>query len=119
MTTFTASKLDWSEAAAAGHQPLLAFYRALIAVRRAEPVLRDGNLAAVRVHSGGAGDRTWVTQQRGDVLTIAVLGAAGATIELPTPGPAVLAGFGAMEIAGATAVFSGPGAAVLKLPAGA
>ena len=42
--TFTRSKLDWSELTEEPHARLLAFYRDLLALRRAHPELRDGRL---------------------------------------------------------------------------
>jgi maltooligosyltrehalose trehalohydrolase len=47
--TFTRSKLDWSEPSRAPHQRLLQWYRDLVALRRSEPDLRSGDLAAVDV----------------------------------------------------------------------
>ncbi|HUQ17049.1 MAG TPA: malto-oligosyltrehalose trehalohydrolase [Candidatus Saccharimonadales bacterium] len=47
--TFERSKLRWEERALADHAAMLAWYRDLIALRRSEPALRDGDLAAVRI----------------------------------------------------------------------
>ncbi len=117
-STFTDSKLDWSELDRPGSQRMLAFYRGLLALRRAEPGLRDGDLTAVRVVSGGG--RSWVGQHRGDLFTVAAL--EGAEVELPATGaggqpPAVevLVSFGEPILKGSTLVFPASGAAVLRL----
>ncbi len=47
--TFARSRLDWSEVSAGAHARLHAWYRALIALRRARPDLRDPDLRAVLV----------------------------------------------------------------------
>jgi maltooligosyltrehalose trehalohydrolase len=45
-TTFTRSRLDWSQITEPGHAELLAWYRTLIAMRREHPELRDPTLTA-------------------------------------------------------------------------
>ena len=47
--TFEGSRLNWSETERPSHRDLLAWYRSLIALRRATPALNSGNLDAVRV----------------------------------------------------------------------
>ena len=47
--TFERSRLDWNELGDVGHAELLEWYRALIALRRAQPSLRDGGYRDVRV----------------------------------------------------------------------
>ncbi|HEV2368645.1 MAG TPA: malto-oligosyltrehalose trehalohydrolase, partial [Acidimicrobiales bacterium] len=46
--TFLRSKLDWSEVGTGVHAEVLAWYRALAALRRAEPDLTDGDMERVR-----------------------------------------------------------------------
>ncbi len=68
--TFTRSRLDWSEPSRAPHVRLLAWYRSLLALRRAEPDLRDPRLGQDRVEwSQGR-----LAVQRGSVLVLANLG---------------------------------------------
>jgi maltooligosyltrehalose trehalohydrolase len=50
--TFARSKLDWSELDAPGHAEVLAWYRSLIALRRARPELTDQDPARVSVEVG-------------------------------------------------------------------
>jgi maltooligosyltrehalose trehalohydrolase len=47
--TFARSRLEWTEASAEPHRSLLAWYRALIALRRREPDLADPRLARTTV----------------------------------------------------------------------
>jgi maltooligosyltrehalose trehalohydrolase len=117
-STFTDSTLDWSELEAADHQRMLAFYTALIALRRSEPGLTDGDLASVRIVSGPG--RSWIGQYRGDLLTVGALTAA--EVDLPRTGTGgsptrveVLVSYGEPEIRDGRLVFSEPGAAVLRL----
>ena len=73
--TFTASILDWDERGSGDHARMLAWYRDLIALRRAEPVLRDPSLRSIEVEvlseetllmrRGGAGGIA-VLAHRGD-----------------------------------------------------
>lgn len=53
--TFTNSKLDWSEPSRAPHRRLLGWYRDLLALRRAEPDLRDARL--------GGSDVSWTDRR--------------------------------------------------------
>jgi len=46
--TFQRSKLNWSELSRQPHQQLLDWHRQLLSLRRAEPLLNDGELAAVK-----------------------------------------------------------------------
>jgi maltooligosyltrehalose trehalohydrolase len=67
--TFLRSKLDWTELNDASHAELLAWHRDLIALRRSEPALRDGDLGRIFVDHDE--DERWLTMHRGD-LVIAV-----------------------------------------------
>ena len=67
------SVLRWAERTRPPHDRMLAWYRRLVALRRAEPDLRDDDLAAVRVTTGPDPDvvgRGWLVVHRGrfDVL---------------------------------------------------
>jgi maltooligosyltrehalose trehalohydrolase len=59
--------LDWDEPRSPGHRDVLALYRRLIALRAAEPDLRDGDLAAVAVDYRDDADRgeRWLVVRRG------------------------------------------------------
>lgn len=82
--TFLRSILDWSEPDTASE--MLAWYRALIALRRSEPSLRDGDLSRCQVRHG----EDWLVLSRGPI-TIGVSLAEGDTALPVTGGEVVLA----------------------------
>jgi maltooligosyltrehalose trehalohydrolase len=51
--TFAWSQLDWAEAGRSPHDALLAWYRSLIALRRAEPSLHDPEIPVTASHADG------------------------------------------------------------------
>jgi len=87
--TFRRSKLRWESLSRAPHAEMLAFYRALLELRRSVPALRNGrkDLARVKVDEEGR----WLMLERGDpaggrALCCANLGAAEVRLSLP-PAP--------------------------------
>jgi maltooligosyltrehalose trehalohydrolase len=70
--TFERSRLDWAEAGAERHGDLLAWYRTLIALRRATPDLADPRLD--RVETACDPGLGWLTVRRGAVLVAVNLG---------------------------------------------
>jgi maltooligosyltrehalose trehalohydrolase len=64
--TFERSRLRWHEIRRREHAELLAWHRALIALRREHPSLRDGNYGAVQVAADD--DRQTLVIQRGDIV---------------------------------------------------
>ncbi len=74
--TFLRSKLRWEEAGAAPHAGVLALYRALLALRRAEPALRARDRAHFAVAAlGGGGGRALALRRgspAGDALLLIV-----------------------------------------------
>lgn len=81
-SSFLRSKLDWTERARAGHAELLAWHRALIALRRRERTLRDGRLERVETRSDEG--RRWLLARRGPLALAASL--AGGWRRVPLPG---------------------------------
>ncbi|MEU9317732.1 malto-oligosyltrehalose trehalohydrolase [Streptomyces sp. NPDC048295] len=74
------SCLDWDEPSQEPHARLLAWYRELIALRRALPDLHDPDLASVRTaHDEQA---RWLAYRRGDLRIAVNLGEKPATIPL-------------------------------------
>jgi maltooligosyltrehalose trehalohydrolase len=65
ISTFNASRLNWSEIDRSPHRDLLKWYRSLIALRRATPALNNGNLNAVEVDFNEP-DR-WLVLYRGQI----------------------------------------------------
>jgi maltooligosyltrehalose trehalohydrolase len=94
--TFTRSKLNWSEPAQPGHREMLAFYRQLIALRKAYPELSDPRLDKVDVQAGDE----FLTMRRGRCTVVANfasdqrrigIAATPRTVLLATePGPALI-----------------------------
>jgi maltooligosyltrehalose trehalohydrolase len=86
--TFERSKLDWDEAGREPHRELLAWYRALLALRRTTPELRSGRLEEVRVDFDER--ERWLVLWRGTVATVANLGPDARRVELGVPVEPVL-----------------------------
>ncbi len=63
---FARSRLDWSEPDREPHRAMLEWYRALIALRRAVPELRDGRRDLVEVAFDE--DARWLRMRRGPVV---------------------------------------------------
>ena len=100
-STFENSRLDWSEPAGGDHARMLALYRELLALRRAEPELRDP--AWPDAVDFDEADR-WLAQYRGGLAI--VLNLADAPREIPlrgTPGRVLFSTGGSADDAGATA----------------
>ena len=117
--TVAASRLDWDEPGRPDHARLLEWHRRLIAVRRAEPGLSDGDLDGVRVWHGD----TWLVMARGNVRTAVSWGPDAVDVPLHVPesgdDPAevyeVLAAWDPVSADAGIVAFSGPGAAVLRV----
>jgi maltooligosyltrehalose trehalohydrolase len=81
LETFERSRLDWDERGREPHARLLAWYRDLIALRRARPDLRDPRLDRVRVeHDAAAGT---VIVRRGEHVVVVNLATEPRAIALP------------------------------------
>ena len=86
--TFARSKLDWAQPGREPYRGILAWYRELIALRRARPELTDPRLD--RVSADYDEDARWLMVRRGPLRIAANLGAATARLPLGQPGMAVL-----------------------------
>jgi len=75
--TFERSTLRWDERALPEHAAMLTWYRDLIALRRSEPVMRDGDLAAVRIDHRPDGR---FVVERGPITLALNLGAEGVQV---------------------------------------
>jgi len=87
--TFARSKLDWAQPEREPYQGMLAWYRELIALRRARPELTDPRLD--RVGADYDEDARWFVAKRGPLRVVANLGAGTHRLPLGQPGVAVLA----------------------------
>jgi maltooligosyltrehalose trehalohydrolase len=87
--TFEQSRVDWDELGREPHAQLLAWYRDLIALRRARPDLRDPRLDLVRVEHDIAAQT--VVVERGRHLVVANLASERRSLALATDLQIVLA----------------------------
>jgi maltooligosyltrehalose trehalohydrolase len=87
--TFLRSKLDWSQLDADGHREVLAWYRELIALRRARPELTDPRLDRVRADYNEA--ERWLVLHRGRLRIVVSLCSSPGRLPLAREGTAILA----------------------------
>lgn len=114
VATVEASRLDWSELARAPHANILDWHRQLIALRRAEPELRDPRLDAVVVDTNA--DQRWVVVRRGGLRVVCNLAAQGRGVPLDAPVTEVLlASSGDVAVDGSSAVLPAESAAILRV----
>lgn len=109
---FRTARLDWTEPERPEHGRMLELYRRLIALRAAEPELRDGDLTAVA--SGFDEAAGWFVLHRG-TLRVAV-NLAGEPRRVPLAGPAgeLLLATGPVALDGAVAELGAETAAVVR-----
>ena len=105
--TFAASRLDWEEPAREPHAATLAWYRRLIALRRARPELADPRLDRVRCDVDE--DAATLVVHRGGLRVVANVAAAPRRVALDAPARACLLASEPVAVAG--------GATVAELPA--
>jgi maltooligosyltrehalose trehalohydrolase len=79
--TFERSRLNWEEVCREPHCSLLEWYRRLIQLRRALPVLRDGNLEEIEVDVDEAVG--WLRMTRGPVCIVCNLAEHSQRIAMP------------------------------------
>ena len=85
--TFQRSKLCWNEVSQPPHNELLAWYRKLIALRRAHSSLTDGRLDEVEVHCNA--EAAWLSMKRGSIQVVCNLAEEFQTIAI-APGAKIL-----------------------------
>ena len=114
------SRLDWDELSREPHARVLRWYRALLALRRARPDLRDPRLELVRVEQNAETGVVVVT--RGDYRVVANLGNQACAVPLDLDAlaaPVLLLAFepvtrmddeGVLTIPGQSAAVVGPSA---------
>lgn len=97
-TTFQQSKLNWDELVDVPHRHMLAWYKALVALRRRFPVFVDGQLHTIR--SSFDADVGWLIVQRGDNLIVANMSenACRVPLESGTGGELLLASAAGVQI---------------------
>ncbi len=77
---YRAAVVDWSEAAEGAHAQVLELYRRLIALRAAEPDVRDGDLSKISLDYDE--DARWLVVHRGQFRVAANLAASSTTVPL-------------------------------------
>ena len=87
--TFARSRLDWSQPGREPYHGMLAWYRTLIALRRARPELTDPRLDRVRADHDDAG--RWLVVHRGRLRIAANLSPSPQRLPLGAPGTGILA----------------------------
>ena len=101
--TFERSRLDWSELGREPHRSLLAWYRALIALRVAEPDLRgDGASAQVSYDE----DARWLIMRRGRFGVAANFSDRPRALRLGEPGTVLMSSGGPVVWEGERLSFS-------------
>jgi maltooligosyltrehalose trehalohydrolase len=114
--TFARSVLAWAEVAEAPHAGLLAWYRDLIALRRAEPDLAEPGFASVAARFDEAG--RWIVVRRGGLLVAANLSAEPRSVPLAAPvGKILLASDAHVAAAGSDLALPPESVAVLRTTA--
>jgi len=96
--TFLRSKLDWSETGHEPHVGMLAWYRELIALRRARPELTDPALDRIRVDYDE--DARWLVVHRGRLRIAANL--SDAPVGLPVAADATVLAASRPDVTGVT-----------------
>lgn len=111
--TVLRSVLDWTEPRRAPHAELLAWYRALIRLRRERPELTDPDLSAVRVvHDEAA---RWLVVHRGPYRVAVNLSGSAAGLPLGAKGREVAASFGPCVLDGAAAELEAHSVAIVRV----
>ncbi|MGY0019444.1 malto-oligosyltrehalose trehalohydrolase [Streptomyces sp. cg35] len=100
------SCLDWSEPGTGHHARVLAWYRDLIALRRARTDLRDPDLAAVKVAYDE--EARWIAYRRGDLRVAVNLSGRPVSIPLGRPVAQVLAAWEPVQLPGSDGTLTVP-----------
>jgi maltooligosyltrehalose trehalohydrolase len=79
--TFERGKLNWAERLQSSHAELLEWHRQLIALRQAEPSLRDGRMDRVQTRHDES--ERWLVVERGPFVVACNLGDEPKAIPLP------------------------------------
>jgi len=105
-STVAASTLDWSDVSAETHSSVLAWYRALLSLRRREPALTDPRLDRVSVSCDPSA--RWVVVSRGDLRVVCNLSGAGQDVPVDTQ---------IREVVLSSSAVAAPSGSVARVPA--
>ncbi|MFP5237473.1 MAG: malto-oligosyltrehalose trehalohydrolase [Acidobacteriota bacterium] len=98
--TFERSKLKWEELGEAAHSEMLAWYRALIALRRSSPDLRNSEPGHTQVDFDAR--ERWLVVYRGELRILCNLGPEARTFELAAGASVLLASQSGIGATGST-----------------
>lgn len=114
-STVAASTLDWSESVSAeAHSSMLAWYRSLIALRRAEPELSDPRLDRVAVTYDA--DARWVVVTRGDLRVACNLSSVAQEVPVDVePSEVLLASEASVKVAPKAVAMPAESVAVVRM----
>jgi len=110
--TRDASVLRWSEATEPAHRRVLDWYRALVALRRTEPVLASGDLHAVAVDHDE--DGRWVVVRRGRLRVAVNLAGEAQRVPLDASATEVVLAWDGADVDGWGVVLPAGSVAVLR-----
>ena len=113
LSTFENSRLKWEEVSQEKHQDMLAWYKELIALRKARPELRDGALEMADVEFDE--DDQWLSMQRGGIVALFTLSQEGYEAELEDGVSLLLASDAGVTLKDGQLRLSGPGVAILAV----
>ncbi len=112
-STHEQSRLRWDEVARAAHAEMLAWYRALIALRRDHPSLRDGDHRLVDATFDEA--RQWLLIRRADIVVVCNLSHERALIRTEGPGRVLLGSAPGIQLGDGSVGLPSESAAILKM----
>jgi maltooligosyltrehalose trehalohydrolase len=111
--TFDASRLRWDELGEAPHAELLAWYCALLGLRREEPRLTDGTAEVELTFDEREG---WLAMRRGPIVLVVHTGDGGTAVPIPEGAtPLMVFPRHGVGIGDGCASFAGEGVVVLRV----
>jgi maltooligosyltrehalose trehalohydrolase len=111
--TFARSRLQWDELSRSPHGELLQWHRALIALRRSTPALRDGNFQDATVFYSE--DERWLLVLRGEIGIACNLATEERRLEIPGAESLLLASHPSATVADEACVLPPDSAVILQL----
>ena len=112
--SFERSRLRWAERMEPPHAEMLQWHRALIALRRQQPSLRDGDYPSVQVRYSEAAQQLVV--QRGPVWIVCNLADCTASIDVPVAAAMLLASDAATQRIGDGVLLPPESVAIFAVP---
>ncbi len=102
--TFERSKLKWDELEDGVHAEMLAWYCALIRLRRVTPSLNNGEPG--HIHVSFNQDENWLSIERGDIIVTCNLGVADRSFPVPETSHVVLGSRENLQVSGGAITLS-------------